>query len=182
MAAKVHGRADTSDVFGVRRLGKQRSETNPVFYCDDLCRENPPKAAKFKVWKSVCFLYFISFHVGILLRFSVVQTVELQMFSGCPFGMLLSMIMLAGHCQVWNSWTTAGWLVSACRKLPSSWNVEIKMVRRGYPASLVHTSIQIIQTRQEAALTMMLWAQSSKRPVASFLQHSTVVEAFSIQA
>lgn len=58
------------------------------------------------------------------------------------FFMLLSIIMLAEHCQVWNSWTTAGWLVSAYRKLPSSWNVVIKMVRRGYPASLVHTSIQ----------------------------------------
>ena len=84
MAAKVHGRADTSDVFGVRRLGKQRSETNPVFYCDVLCRENVAH-----VRKSVCFLYFISFHVGILLRIfydpTLYKTVELQMFSRCPF-------------------------------------------------------------------------------------------------
>lgn len=41
---------------------------------------------------------FISIHVGILLRFYAVQTVELQMFSRCPFGILFSIIMLLACC------------------------------------------------------------------------------------
>ena len=137
MAAKVLGRAGASDVLGVRHLGKKEQRDESSFYCDVLCRENPPNVAQVRKVFGIFHCILVYFCDSTLYIYRYIHGRIAEVFP-LPFLIFLSMIMLAEHCQVWNSRTTAGWLVSACRKLPSSWNVVIKMVRRGSAASLVH--------------------------------------------
>ena len=122
-------------VCGILEKKEQRDESS--FYCDVLCRENPPNVAQVRKVFGIFHCILVYFCDSTLYIYRYIHGRIAEVFP-LPFLIFLSMIMLAEHCQVWNSRTTAGWLVSACRKLPSSWNVVIKMVRRGSAACLVH--------------------------------------------